>query len=70
MHENYEKTERENQTLKSWVDTLESKLLESNLIMQGVPEDAWEIEENQREKVVTVSMTLKLHQQSRTADEV
>ena len=53
LRENYKKTERENQTLKSRVDTLESKLLESNLIMHGVPEDSWEIEENQREKVVT-----------------
>ena len=53
LRENYEKTERENQTLKSRVYTLESKLLESNLIMHGVPEDTWEIEENQREKVVT-----------------
>ena len=54
LRENYEKTERENQTLKIWVDTLESKLLESNLIMHGVSEDALEIEENRREKVVTV----------------
>ena len=53
LRENYEKTERENQTLKIQVDTLESKLLKSNLIMHSVPEDAWEIEENWREKVVT-----------------
>ena len=46
-----EKTTHEIDTLKHRVSKLETKLLESNLIMHGVPEEAWEHESNRHEKI-------------------
>ena len=46
-----EKMEIENDNLKSRVSSLESKLLESNLIMHGIPEEPWEQETNRHEKI-------------------
>ena len=46
-----EKTTQENDILKHRVSKLETKLLESNLIMHGVPEEPWEHESNRHEKI-------------------
>ena len=46
-----EKTTQENDTLKTRVTKLETKLLESNFILHGVPEEPWEYESNRHEKI-------------------
>ena len=46
-----EKTEQENDNLKNRVASLEIKLLESNLIMHGIPEEPWEQDSNRNEKI-------------------
>ena len=43
--------EEENKELKSRVIKLENRMLESNIIMHGIHEDKWELEENLKEKV-------------------
>ena len=45
------KTEIETSKLKRRIETLESKLLQSNLIIHGIREEEWESEENRREKL-------------------
>ena len=45
------KIERDQQKLKKHVEKLEEKMLESNLIMHGVREDAWELPENRKERI-------------------
>ena len=45
------KIERDNKKLKRRVEVLEEKMLESNLIMHGICEDAWEVSETRREKI-------------------
>ena len=47
----YEKTEHENENLKIRMSKLENKLLESNLIMHGISEEAWEQEKSRTEKI-------------------
>ena len=46
-----ERTEIEHDNLKNRVTSLESKLLESNLIMHGILEEPWEQETNRHEKI-------------------
>ena len=46
-----EKTEQENDNLKNSVASLEIKVLESNLIMHGIPEEPWEQDSNRNEKI-------------------
>ena len=43
------KAETENNKLKERIEKLESTMLESNLIMHGLREDEWELEEDRRE---------------------
>ena len=45
------KKQIENDNLKNRVATLETKLLESNLIMHGIPEEPWEQDSNRTEKI-------------------
>ena len=46
-----EKIKTENKELKSRLNRLENKMLGNNIIMHGVCEDTWELDENQKEKV-------------------
>ena len=45
------KSKSETSKLKKRIETLESKLLESNLIIHGLREEEWESEENRREQI-------------------
>ena len=45
------KSEIETNKLKKRIECLESKLLESNLIIHGIREEEWEVEENRRERL-------------------
>ena len=45
------KAETENNKLKERIEKLESTMLESNLIMHGLREDEWELEEDRREHI-------------------
>ena len=45
------KFEMENDKLKKRIEKLESTMLEGNLIMHGLKEDEWELEENRRERI-------------------
>ena len=45
------KIENENNKLKARLETLECKMLDGNVILHGLREDAWELEENRKEKV-------------------
>ena len=46
-----EKTEQENNNLKNRITSLEIKLLKSNLIMHGIPEEPWEQDSHRNEKI-------------------
>ena len=48
-----EKVESENRQLNSKVNELEDKLLEGNIIFQGIPEQLWEPSNTTKEKVLT-----------------
>ena len=43
--------ETENYKLKTRIEKLEGKLLDSNLIMHGLREDEWELEEDRKERI-------------------
>ena len=45
------KAETENHKLKQRIEKLESTMLESNLIMHGLKEEEWELEEDRRERI-------------------
>ena len=45
------KFEIENDKLKRRIQQLESTMLEGNLIMHGLKEDEWELEDNRRERI-------------------
>ena len=45
------KMENENKELKSRLNKLENKMLGNNIIMHGVQEETWELDENRKEKV-------------------
>ena len=45
------KMESENKELKSRLNKLENKMLGNNIIMHGVREETWELDENRKEKV-------------------
>ena len=51
LHQKYLNLETENKELKTRVIKLENRMLESNLIMHGIYEDKWELEDNLCEKV-------------------
>ena len=46
-----EKIETENKELRSRLNRLENKMLGNNIIMHGVREDTWELDDNRKEKV-------------------
>ena len=48
-----EKVEQENKRLNNKVNLLEDKLLEGNIIFQGIPESLWEPSATTKEKVLT-----------------
>ena len=45
------KAETENNKLKQRIEKLESTMMESNLIMHGLREEEWEVEEDRRERI-------------------
>ena len=45
------KVETENMKLKSRLLKLENKMLQNNLIILGIKEDQWELDDNRREKI-------------------
>ena len=45
------KIENENNKLKARLERLECKMLDGNVILHGLREDVWELEENRKEKV-------------------
>ena len=51
LHKKCEKIERENHALKDRLNKLENKMLSNNLILHGIHEDAWELDDNRKEKV-------------------
>ena len=53
LHARVEKVEKENKALNNRVRTLEDKLLEANVIFQGVPDSIWEPMETMKEKILT-----------------
>ena len=48
------KLEQANSKLSTWLKTLEDRLLEHNIVFQGVPESTWESEEVCREKIIDI----------------
>ena len=59
LQHHIEKIEEDNKRLTSKVHQLEDRLLEGNIIFQGIPEQLWEASEVTKEKVVTaVSHTI------------
>ena len=49
-----QEVERENQSLKNRLTNIEDKLLENNVIISGVKEDAWETDAALKEKVINL----------------
>ena len=52
LHARVTKIEKENKTLNSHLRQLEDKLLEGNVIFQGIPDSVWESLETTKEKVL------------------
>ena len=50
LHTDYRKLKSENK--KDRITAMENKLLENNIVIQGVPDQAWELSENTREKAL------------------
>ena len=46
-----DKMEQENNELRSWLNKLENKMLQKNLIFHGIKEDNWEDEESIKERI-------------------
>ena len=68
-----EKIETENKELRSRLNRLENKMLGNNIIMHGVREDTWKLDDNRKEKVYkTIAPTVdekdrrKQHQVARS----
>ena len=52
LRENCENIKKENEKLKLRLSAIEDKLLENHIILQGIPDQAWELKDVTREKVV------------------
>ena len=48
----------ENRKLKDRLMVIENKLLENNILVQGIPEQAWELSANLREKTLVAILDL------------
>ena len=58
LQENCNQIHQENQRLKTRLIAVENKLLENNIILQGVPDQAWEQSDVTREKALTAISTI------------
>ena len=45
---------KENTTLHDKLTRIENKLLETSIVLSGVPEEPWELESNLREKIIKI----------------
>ena len=52
LHARVTKVEKENRSLNNRVCQLEDKLLEGNVVVQGVPDSIWESTETTKEKIL------------------
>ena len=52
LHARVTKIKKENKTINSHACQLEDKLLEGNVIFQGIPDSVWESSETTKEKVL------------------
>ena len=53
LHSRITKVETDNKLLNVQIQHLEDKLLESNIVFQGIPDTLWEPMETTREKILT-----------------
>ena len=46
-----EKMENKNSELKNWLKKLENTMLQNNVIIHGIKEEEWELDENRKKKI-------------------